>query len=96
MATLRLEGEMTIGEAAALREQLLGALPTDDGGHLALDLSGVQAVDSTGVQLLLATHRLAAERGMALQLEAPTDSVVQALATYGLTAAGLQLTERQA
>ncbi len=90
MANLQLHGDMTIGEAAAMRERLLGALPLQ-GGDLSIDLGQVQACDSAGIQLLLATHRLAAGRGTSLALEQVPACIAQALATYGLSVGTLQL-----
>lgn len=83
MATLQLQGELTIGEAAAHRELLLTAMPAN-GGELALDLADVHACDSAGIQLLLATQRLAVERGTAMTWGPLPACIADALATYGV------------
>lgn len=80
---ISLSGELSIVDAAALREQLREALALGP-GDLALDLSGVEGCDSAGVQLLLALARSLAARGDALQLVRPSDPVRHALATLGL------------
>ncbi|MEK8033735.1 STAS domain-containing protein [Ideonella sp. DXS29W] len=85
MATLPLQGELTIVAAAALRDQLLAALP-EQGGELVVDLAAIEACDSAGIQLLLATRRLAAGRGTQFALDHVPECIVQALATYGVDA----------
>ena len=75
--------ELTIAHAAGHRERLLLALADAD-GDLHLDLSEVSDCDSSGVQLLLATHQSLSQRGQALALLRPSVAVQQALATFGL------------
>lgn len=53
--SLALEGEMTIRRASELKPMLAPALLHP--GGLRLDLSGVSEIDTTGVQLLLATKQ---------------------------------------
>ncbi|CAK0753556.1 phospholipid transport system transporter-binding protein [Gammaproteobacteria bacterium] len=48
---LRLEGDLTIYEAAALKTPLLAALEEEP--TLEIDLSGVEELDTAGLQLLL-------------------------------------------
>jgi anti-anti-sigma factor len=84
-ALLRLDGELTIPQAAALRDRLLAVLDTAPDG-LTLDLGDVEAFDSSGLQLLLATRQSLAERGLALSLSACSATVADALRVYGLTA----------
>lgn len=80
-----LDGELTITGAAGHHATLLAALAQPDEA-LVLDLSEVEACDSAGIQLLLATRRSLAAQGRALRLAGLSDSVVQALRTYGLEA----------
>ncbi|MEK8050634.1 STAS domain-containing protein [Ideonella sp. DXS22W] len=84
-AALRLDGELTIPQAAAVRERLLAVLDTAPDGLL-LDLGEVEAFDSAGLQLLLATRHSLAERGLALTLTACSRPVADALRVYGLQA----------
>lgn len=81
--TLVLAGELTIAQAATQREALLAALAGCD-AVLTLELSGVEAFDSSGVQLLLAARRSIAERGGTLGLQACSPPVMEALRVYGL------------
>jgi len=81
-ATLRIEGDMTIYRAAELRELLVEAL--QDPQPLALDLSGVTECDSAGLQLLLAAHATAAERGQPLQVAHASAALHDMLALFGL------------
>ena len=60
-ATLRLRGELEVGEAAELQARLLEALVL--GEPIQVDLEGVTRVDVTGLQLLTAAERAAASRG---------------------------------
>lgn len=84
-APLRLDGELTIPQAAALRDRLLAVLDTAPDG-LCLDLGDVEAFDSAGLQLLLATRNSLAERGLALTIGACSAPVADALRVYGLQA----------
>lgn len=85
MATLQLQGEMTIVAAAALRDQMLAALP-EPGGEWVIDLADIEAFDSSGIQLLFAARRLAAGRGTRFALHRVPACIEQALATYGVDA----------
>lgn len=55
-ARLHVNGDLTIYEVQQAHEQLMGLLP-GDAQAWQLDLSGVQELDSAGVQLLLALHQ---------------------------------------
>ena len=79
----KLEGELTIQFAAEHRLVFLAALEDATQG-LSLDLSGIEACDSSGVQLLLALRRSLIERQQQLHLSAASTSVQQALTIYGL------------
>ncbi len=81
----RLTGELTIQFAAEQRTGLL-ALLEDTAEALHLDLAAVEACDSAGVQLLLATRRSLHDRGHVLHLCALSTPVRQVLDTYGLQA----------
>ena len=87
-AALRIDSEMTIAAAAALRETLVdavAALPAN-ATALQLDLSAVHDFDSSGVQLLLSARRSLAARGTALQVVHATAAVRDALHLFGLAA----------
>jgi anti-anti-sigma factor len=82
---LELQGPLTIAAAAERREQLLARLP-DAEQELVLDMAGVEAFDSAGVQLLLSARRSLQERGATLTLRGVPDLVREALAALGLEA----------
>jgi len=63
---LCITGGMTIFEAAELRDRLSAALTAVPQG-LAVDLSGVEEVDTAGIQLLIALKRQAVKEGKALE-----------------------------
>lgn len=73
-ARLRVDGEMTVGSAAALREDILGALP--DAGEVEVDLSGVSEIDTAGLQLMLQLKRKCGDR---LRLVNHSPAVLQIL-----------------
>lgn len=74
-ARLRLEGEMTVGSAAALREEILAALPGTT-GDVEVDLSGVSEIDTAGLQLMLQLKRKCGDR---LRLVNHSPAVLQIL-----------------
>ncbi|MDT9001723.1 STAS domain-containing protein [Paucibacter sp. APW11] len=76
--------ELTIAQAAEVRQQLLDHLADLD-APLSLDLSGVSEFDSAGVQVLLALHATLAARGHALTLQSPSAVVRAALDCYQLS-----------
>jgi anti-anti-sigma factor len=78
-----LQGALTILCGQAQRESLMAALEGHP-GNLLLDLSGIEAFDSAGVQLLLATRRSLEERGASLVLHDVAPAVRDVLETYGL------------
>lgn len=80
---LALGPELTISQAASVRDTLVDALCAT-AGDLQLDLGAVAEIDSAGVQLLLATRRSVAERGATLTVTAASTPVAEALAVFGL------------
>jgi ABC-type transporter Mla MlaB component len=64
---LKLAGNMTIGQAADLKDVLMAALET--ASELRLDLTGVTEIDLTGLQLLDAAHRSSQARGKRFSIE---------------------------
>jgi anti-sigma B factor antagonist len=75
---IRVFGELTIQHAEDLKPLLLAALPTD-GSMAKLDLAQVSEVDTAGIQLLMAAHREASNRGASLQIVAVSQAVQDAL-----------------
>jgi anti-anti-sigma factor len=80
-STLALDGELTIQQAAAVRERLLAALAA---GLRCLDLGQVSECDSAGVQLLLAARKSAEDAGLPLTLAPVSEPVREVLVGYGL------------
>ena len=75
--------DMTIAHAATHREHLLAMLANQP-GDLRLDLGSVSDIDSSGVQLLLATRLSLQQQGLALRLAPCSSAVREALSTFGL------------
>jgi len=84
-APLALGPEMTIAYAAECRITLANALAMT-AGDLPLDLSAVTEVDSSALQLLLATRRSLRERGHRLRIVASSAVVRDAAGVLGLAA----------
>jgi anti-sigma B factor antagonist len=78
-----IDGELTVFTVHALKDRLLAAMAHDK--VLEIDLSGVSEIDGAGIQLLLAAHREAGQRGMVFKLAAPSPVVAEALALGDLT-----------
>lgn|SRR3990167_4756360 len=76
---IRVEGDFTIYEAAAVRDALLAALQR--GLPITLDLDHVADMDSAALQLLVSARKSAAELGARLTLCCQSDPV---LALVGL------------
>ena len=83
-ARLALEGELTIDGAAELQARLIAALADAPEG-LDIDLAAVTELDSSGVQLLMATHRAARASDRTVTLCAPSDAVRDLLDLFDLT-----------
>jgi len=82
-ARLALEGELTIYGAAELQARLIAALADAPEG-LDIDLAAVTELDSSGVQLLMATHRAARASDRTVTLCAPSDAVRDLLDLFDL------------
>jgi len=79
-----LDGELTVYQAAALKETILSSLTR--GGAIRVDLSGVTAIDGAGIQLLLLWQSLAGARGLDLGLVVCSQVVVEMLELLRLSA----------
>jgi len=82
-APLALGPDLTIAYAAECRITLANALAMN-AGDLPLDLSAVTEVDSSALQLLLATRRSLRERGHRLNIVASSPAVRDAACVLGL------------
>ena len=80
-----LVGELCIFHAAEIKQCVLESLSTDD--SLELDLSGVNEIDTAGVQLLLFVQREARRLGKTLNLVRPSELVSETLKLLNLEAA---------
>ena len=72
---VRLGGEVTIYQAAEVRQAISALLPAHD--ELEIDLSGVTELDSAGVQVLLVAKRDAAANGGACRLVQHSPAVIE-------------------
>ena len=81
--TLRLEATLGLRDAADIHARLLKAVGEHD--EVRIDTAGVQNVDITIIQLLVAANRSARKRGRSFMLaDAPTGAFKDALISAGL------------
>jgi anti-anti-sigma factor len=73
---LSIKDDMTIYNAASLRETLMGYC-TPGTEELQLDLSAVNEMDSAGLQLLLLLKAEAQKRGFSLRLLRHSEAVIE-------------------
>jgi anti-sigma B factor antagonist len=78
----RIEGDMTIYNAAACRQLLQACL--DGCREAEFDLSGVAEIDSAGVQLLIAAKREGAARAKPVRLVAHSAAVQEIIDLFHL------------
>ena len=69
---LRIDGELTIFRAAALKPDVLAAPPFTE-----IDLSGVTELDTAGVQLLMLAKKTALAQGHDLRLSGHSPAVLE-------------------
>lgn len=81
--TLRLVGEIDMCTAESVRDAAFTAI-TQHHTDVHIDLSAVTFMDSTGLQVLLATRRRAELAGGHLQLVDPTRAVLRVLELTGV------------
>ncbi|MDG9885185.1 MULTISPECIES: STAS domain-containing protein [Pseudomonas] len=89
-ARLSVHGDLTIYEAGETRQTLL-ALLAQDPGPWALDLGGLEEIDSAGLQLLLSLQKTLVQGAQVIDLPAQARALVDLLrleSLYPLGASG--------
>lgn len=81
---MRVETDMTVYTAAAVKDALLAAVAR---GESELDLGAVNEIDTAGLQLLLLARREVAARDAALRVVNPSVAVLELLALCRLDGA---------
>jgi anti-sigma B factor antagonist len=81
--TVRLVGDLDL-EGAPLVESELVRLVSSDGKPVVVDLSGLEFIDSTGLQSLLRASRMAEARGKPVSYTGASAQVAKVLAVTGL------------
>ena len=79
---VQVTGELDIATAPALRDHLFALIR--DGHPIVLELTGVEFMDSSGLEVLLRCHRGAELSGSELVLRRPSHRVVRLLELSGL------------
>lgn len=79
---LFIEGELTLQRACEMKESLLARLAK--ALVLEVDLAGVTAIDSAGLQLLLMVRREARASGRDVRLVSPSPAVLTLFESIGL------------
>lgn len=82
-STVRVMGEVDMSNAPELGDFLAQLVRTEK-QSLALDLSGIEFMDSSGLGVLIKTHQLLAEQEQALILRSPSRQVIRTLEVSGL------------
>jgi anti-anti-sigma regulatory factor len=81
-ATLHLGAGLEIKDVESVHRQLTGML--DRGSPITVDISHVAAMDTAGVQLLLAFQSEAAKRGVSIEYSGRSTAFTHALTAVGL------------
>lgn len=80
---VKVDGEVDLSNATGLRDHLIEQV--QQGNHfLAVDLSGVEFMDSSGLAVLISGLRRTKEHDGSLVLVSPTSSVKRVLSITGL------------
>lgn len=77
-----IDGEFTIFTASEIRNRMLDAL--SEGDQVEVDLSGVNEIDTAGVQIILAAQLNASNRRKQLSFVGRSQAVIDVMAIYGL------------
>lgn len=81
---LSITGEVDVSNASTLREALNQEL--DEGtGDIAVDISAVPYIDSTGIGVLVGAAHRASELGRSLSVERPQRNVARVLSLLGVS-----------
>jgi anti-sigma B factor antagonist len=75
---IRVQGEVDLYSSPELRKVILKTIPSAE-GDLAIDLSGVTYIDSSGVATLVEGLRSARKNGTGFALVTPSAAVMQVL-----------------
>jgi len=73
---IRIRGELTVYEAALVKDELFEALQGES--NVRIDLSGVSEVDTAGLQVLLMAHRECASRRVPFAVAGSSDAMREA------------------
>ncbi len=80
---IHLESRLEIRDVAAVYALFLAAF--DRTGEIIVDVASLEAIDTAGMQLLLALRREAANRGVVVQFAGHSSALSESLAAVGLT-----------
>lgn len=92
---VHLQGEVDICTASRLRGHLADVMEGDGLAALVLDLSGLEFMDATGLEVLVQARRRAGEQGAQLVLAHPPGIVRRLLEATGLDGAFLVEPDRE-
>jgi anti-sigma B factor antagonist len=82
---IAVQGELDL----AVADQLQEALARCKAEKVAIDLTGCEFIDSTGIAVIVQASRMAMEDGRRVVAHSPSDQVQRVLEISGLTANGL-------
>ena len=75
--SLCIDGELTIYTAQEYRQSIIGGFTVDK--NLELDMTGVEEIDSSGLQLLAAMAKVLAENGSEMKIISASEVVKEAI-----------------
>lgn len=81
---VRLQGELDVATAPAVREEVDAFWLSQGGGHLLLNLGRITFLDSSGLGVILGRYRRTQQVGGRMVLVAPPESIVPTLQLSGI------------
>ena len=76
-STMTLAGRVTLDEASAARDEILGWLASTDAERIVMELSSVEKMDTSGAAVLAEAIRVGQDRGQRILLCSPSESVLK-------------------
>ncbi|MBC8257467.1 MAG: STAS domain-containing protein [SAR324 cluster bacterium] len=80
---IKVKGNCIIQELQPLQKTMLELIQSER-SSIELDLSGIEAIDTAGIQLLAVCRNNALEKGMTFQITSKSEAVKEALEITGL------------
>jgi anti-anti-sigma factor len=76
-SSMALAGRVTLDEASAVRNEILGWLTSTDASRIVMELSNVEKMDTAGAAVLAEAIRVGRDHGQSILLCSPSESVIR-------------------